>query len=324
VFYRLTFLFTMAIIAATHFAHAANSPAGSNGSEVAQTLRNAKRTIAYIYEPVGNPCKEPISPIATGFFAGFANVVTPDGTAENALFLVTNKHVVEGRKQIIVRIEGPTGSTDCRTLTLEGEGLHQNLFLPKADDVDLAVIATGKTGEKPLGFDYSMLLDEGSMKQLEVEEGTDVVTLGFMLKNPGYKHNYPTLRFGKVASLNDEKWFRGGTHKDEQAFVIDTNLTYGTSGSPVILNPQQIRVSDNGELQHRRVPMLLLGIVKGAPQTTASILAAPALAVNVTQGVAAIEPAASLKMLMRDVANHYIKKGYKISLPDAQLKSGDK
>ncbi len=294
-------------------------PIAGYASGAKHTLASVKRTIAYIYQGAADPCKERLSPIGTGFFAGFSDVPQQDGTKRTLLFLVTNKHVIAERSEIVVRIEGADGKPECVSVPLRRDGEQKNVTPARESGVDLVAINIGPTVTKVTGFDYNMLIDNRVLKAFEIEEGTEVITLGFMLKNPGFEHNYPTVRFGKVASLNSERWYSGYTKTDEQAYVVDCNLTFGTSGSPVILNPEQMRVTEDNKFQHRRVPVLLLGVVKGGPATSADLKDVPSLKVKLSQGVTAVEPASNLKGLLREIAEELSKLGYKVELREPKL-----
>lgn len=273
----------------------------------ADSLALAKNSLVYIYEGSVNPCKDkkPV-PVGTGFFVAIQNIAKAN--RETLFFLVTAKHNISVRKSIAARFSDQSGDQFCTTANIILDGAEKNTFVSNDPTVDLAIICV-ESPEKIVGFDLSDLADDSALRIYGIHEGDNVFNIGYLHQNPGFSRNYPTLRHGKIASMNPEKWYEGASNANEQAYIVEMDLTRGTSGSPVLICQEQIRITEDNVLQHRRLPVLVLGVVKGAPETTAPKTNAHGLIVTLDQGVTAIEPAENLKRMFQDLLNELQKEG---------------
>ena len=86
----------------------------------------------------------------------------------------------------------------------------------------------------------------------DIAEGNGVFVLGFPLGLVGKERNYPIVRHGIIARIQD--WLRG----DERTFLIDAAVFPGNSGGPVVLKPEMTTVSQTRRITHS----LLIGMVR--------------------------------------------------------------
>lgn len=309
------------------------------------TLKPVSQSIIFIYGSDTQPCepptpgKPPLLPLGSGFVVG----IPEKGAAQPGLwkawkFLATAQHVIGNRESVILRLNKKDSSgLVCHRLELSRSGNTQNVFAHKRLEVDLLLISIPDIPDTdPVVFDFSLIADDTVYKTWEVQEGTDVYTIGYLYGYSGQKQNFPVTKFGRVALLTDESWYRSDRpitipltqeqrdelKKDtgnlftevhtppgtpEQAYLIELNNTPGLSGAPVMLKSPQFRVTGPapGQLQFRKVEPLVIGVIKG-------LLLSP----TGSQGLAAIEPARHLKEMLSDLVGELKKAGRNPDIPE--------
>ncbi len=178
--------------------------------------------------------------IATGFLYGYPAGKNEKGQEAYWVFLVTNRHVIEGATDILVRFNAQA-SQDPKTQRIPikcPDGTARWTVHPNFD-VDVAVLLIDeflsqieKSGIK-MSFIcegiHTTTLDE--MRNSEFGEGNEVFVLGFPLGMAGITQNYVIVRQGIVARIRD--WYC----KDTKSFLIDSLIFPGNSGGPVISKP---------------------------------------------------------------------------------------
>ena len=282
----------------------------------AEYLGKAAKGAIFIYAASTQPCSPPslnqnLLPLGSGFVAGIPKKGTPEGRWTGWKFLVTARHVVGNRNSVILRINKVTESGfKCHELELVRDGENQNLFVHNRPEVDLALISIPDIGDTdPTVFDYSLFLDEKQMKNLQVQEGTEVFTVGYVWGYSGEEQNYPITRFGRVALLTDETWYRSPRNRIEEAYLVEMMAMKGLSGAPVMLQSPQIRVDPPRKLRFRRIPPFIVGVVKGillSPvNTSGEVLMMP-------QGIMAVEPAYRLREILGTVAARLESAGFDV------------
>jgi S1-C subfamily serine protease len=199
---------------------------------------------------------------ASGFFYGkfFEESPEPDAGVYK-VYLVTNKHVLEGHDQVSMRVN-PQGAGRARDFTalLSDPSTKEKLWYGHDDDlVDVAVL--------PINF--QLLLDEGmgvtmftsdvtsldvsAMKQSQVSEGDFVYALGFPLGLVGEERNTVIVRSGTIARVRET--FDNPRYR----FLVDAIIFPGNSGGPVVTKPELIAIKGTGAKTGAR----LIGIVSG-------------------------------------------------------------
>ena len=283
--------------------------------------KEPKDSVVFIYNP-----KDPRMPIGTGFFVALQSADTSHPGSFK--FILTNQHVIANLTSVEVRLNNTKNSVS----TVQVRLTPGTVFQSSQKEVDLVAISVPDVADTvPTVFDLSLIPDEAVLSKLEVHEGTDVYTIGYLSGYAGLKRNYPVSRFGKIASLTDEYWFSSPRHPGlaEQAYLVEVYNTPGTSGSPVLLQKNQFDITEGNLERHRAVPPILIGVVKGYPAIISPVksldslsgrLADPAMSASVpvvqlSQGLAAVEPVANLRALLVSVADDLNKAGRKVSVP---------
>ena len=88
-------------------------------------------------------------------------------------------------------------------------------------------------------------------ERVQPVEGDGVFVIGFPLGLVGDARNYPVVRYGVVARIQD--WIR----RDQDTFLIDVPAFPGNSGGPVVLKPETAAIPDTQAITH----CLLMGVI---------------------------------------------------------------
>lgn len=215
--------------------------------------------------------------MGTGFL-----VFRPTNEKEGRVFLITNKHVLNKKKElrenareieVFLNIKNPDGS-------ISGESAMIPLILPDGQkswkehpDGDVDVLAIDITGliisspqiEKKWAS-YADIADENKRKELDITIGDEIMSIGYPLGLKHRKTNFPLVRAGIIAtkigeSLEDEIEESGVIRKRIlRGFLIDGATIPGSSGSPVVLKPLVGRIRRGG-ISLKSAPQVLLGII---------------------------------------------------------------
>lgn len=196
--------------------------------------------------------------IGSGFV--FGNLISTDPPPKQyGLWLITNKHVLEGLKEIYVKFNSAAepNSKDYRLLLVARNGRPRWVGHP-AEKVDVAAIIlnTGFLAEENRRFTFFQsddhVMTKQQMKQTSITEGDRVFVLGFPMGLVSAERQYVICRGGYVARIRD--------YIEDRAtdFLVDATVFPGNSGGPVILCPSAIAISGTNPIQKAD----LIGIVK--------------------------------------------------------------
>ena len=171
---------------------------------------------------------------ATGFLWGHKPAEDATGQVGYWVFLVTNRHVVEGETTLMVRFNGPMGATP-KTYPLPVGEAAPWIFHPDPD-VDVAVLLIDAIGGSFEGAEMSFMTPAqiGSvelLRRIAFSEGNEILVLGFPMGLAGQEQNYVIARQGIIARIND---MLDGQSK---SFLIDSSIFPGNSGGPVVAKP---------------------------------------------------------------------------------------
>lgn len=167
-------------------------------------------------------------------------------------FLITNKHVVAGAitharfnhpqtgltvKPVVAVASGtwtchPNGADVALTPLLNPSPLSQGRELLNAEMFIGDIGTTFGDGIQPV-------------------EGDGIFVIGFPLGLVGDARNYPVVRYGVVARIQD--WISG----DQDTFLIDAPAFPGNSGGPVVLKPENTAITGTKTNTH----CLLAGVI---------------------------------------------------------------
>ena len=189
--------------------------------------------------------------VGTGFLYAHP-LPSEQGRTPYRAFLVTNRHVAAD-PVTHVRFNHPQTALTVAPVDAVASGAWT--FHPSGADVAV----THLLDSSPLSQARSLLnagmfigdigttLGEG----VQPVEGDGVFVIGFPLGLVGDARNYPVVRYGVVARIQD--WIRG----DQDTFLIDVPAFPGNSGGPVVLKPETAAIPDTQAITH----CLLMGII---------------------------------------------------------------
>jgi S1-C subfamily serine protease len=178
----------------------------------------------------------PYRTIGTGFFVALEYGDRSSAGVENhRLFLVTNRHVLAGRDDVLIRVNTKDGAARRVRLAL-GSGAGANWAVHADERVDVALVLVNARVLLEAGTDLGYFRPTdiafvSTMKELGIGPGQDLFVLGFPLGMSGIDRNYVIARCGMIARLDDEILSASRT------FLIDASIFPGNSGGPVIVKP---------------------------------------------------------------------------------------
>ena len=209
--------------------------------------------------------------VGSGFlYADNPTQKLPDGWTANAIFLVTNKHVLKGIETAVIRFNSPGAPpTQEYVVPLRNKDGAFNWTGHKDANVDIAILPFEIPDEvrKRIGgiinpiFRQLQSADRAKLRDLGVTEGDHLFVLGFpvsLFADPSLaKDLFPAgqnvvfVRQGIVARIRDT--LAGVSNQ----FLIDAFVFPGNSGGPVILQPENIAIQ---ETKPQKTPYLI-GVV---------------------------------------------------------------
>ena len=171
--------------------------------------------------------------LGTGFLYDHP-LCTKDGKTHYRMFLVTNKHVVDAGVTDVRFNQPRLGSLEVHSISSVTSGP----WTTHPYGADVAVIPVLSPGPLTVGRsvqDTEIFLGDVSTPSDEelptITEGIGVFLIGFPLGLIGDDHNYPIVRSGVIARIQD--WLGG----EEDTFLIDAPAFPGNSGGPVLVRP---------------------------------------------------------------------------------------
>jgi len=258
-----------------------------------------KSTVAFVYvldekgEKVAN---------GTGFFVG---VKDPNKDDSFRVYFATAKHVLQGSDQktwrpgFFLRLNKKDGTSEMVSVPIITKGKKKTVFIHSDPTVDLAVIPMLPSKDV---FDFkflpdSMLTTRDDFKQLNIREGSEIFFTGLFIPYPGYKKNYPVVRFGRVALVTDEKIEINKQRMD--LYLIESSSFGGNSGSPVFFYLGSDR--QPGRIITGSPVIKIAGVMKGSFQKVKPLKlfeTARTLGVESSIGISAVTPAYNLHELL--------------------------
>lgn len=196
--------------------------------EAFQVFRKPIFAVSQVKFVKGGKTKEPDS--ATGFFCGL----------DGQLYFITNRHNVIDECDWFypdeLRLKLHTDQNDLTqnrmfTIPLYAEDKPVWLEHPKGKDIDVVALPVDLP-PSPSFFITSFNKENFGRADVYVSIGNDLIVVGYPLGLYDSKHNTPIIRSATIASVYPLP-FEGNDY-----FLIDSRLHKGTSGSPVILKPQ--------------------------------------------------------------------------------------
>lgn len=235
-----------------------------------------------------------ISWMGTGFLFGYRYEGQEYADGVYHLFLVTNKHVLNGFDSIFLRFN-PQNNQPAKdyVLSLQKNGTPNYKMHPKKE-VDIAVAPIPqsfyddlkKDGVNPNFFQYDTdcYYIEDMKNKIGTTEGDEIYALGYPMGLVGNTRQYVILRGGVIARVRD---MLEGYSSD---YIIDASVFPGNSGGPVVVRPEYTCIKGTQNQTESR----LIGVVKAyipyqdvaiSPQTNR-----PRVSFEENSGLTLVEP----------------------------------
>ena len=189
----------------------------------------------------GSEQDKPVRYVAAGFLYGHSIEKDYIGKQLYWVFLVTNRHVIENVRNLVIRFNGmdevsvnphplPMGDSVQAHHCMTHPDSNINVAVLMIDAIDIV-----KTNTSDFNLDYLLADVHVTSKQephaSRFREGNEIFVLGFPLGMVGNARNYVIVRQGIVARIQD--WYENVS----QSFLIDSSISTGNSGGLVIANP---------------------------------------------------------------------------------------
>lgn len=180
--------------------------------------------------------------IGTGFLVGKFFKKNDIGQNEYHIFLVTNKHVLDGMDSVKVRFN-PQSSESAKNYDIPLVNNGTKLWTGHhTENIDVAAMYINhsillKEGMK---FNYfksnSDILYIDQMAEDGMTEGDSIFVLGFPMNLIGSDRQYVIARSGSIARIRDV------LEKRSDNFIVDSLVFPGNSGGPVISRPEIVSI----------------------------------------------------------------------------------
>lgn len=194
--------------------------------------------------------------IGTGFLVGCCiNTQEKDQKKQYEIYLVTNKHVVIGKKRMLVKFNGTEASKDyiINLLDKDGNMLYSFCNDPSVDIVAVRINPYALINDSST-FAYFDLnahaLTIEKMKEQEIAEGDFVYTLGFPMNLVDQQKSVPICRMGCISYISHI--LKYGIKNIN--YFIDSQTFPGNSGGPVIIRPEISSI--NGTKSHNSAALI--------------------------------------------------------------------
>ena len=243
--------------------------------------------------------KETFTHFGTGFLYHHP-MWEKDGKTHYRSFLVTNKHVQEGGIRDI-RFNHPAyGHLEVHSIGAVTDGD----WTTHPDGADVAVIPLLSPGPLTLGrkvMETEIFLgDVGTPSDEEltaITEGTGVFLIGFPLDLVGDARNFPIVRSGVIARIQD--WLSGA----EDTFLIDAPAFPGNSGGPVIVRPDTTAISGTMPITHAFLIGVVSHIIRSREVAVSAQTGEPRVVFMENTGLSRVVPISSIRETLTSVVS---------------------
>ena len=179
--------------------------------------------------------------IGTGFIVGRKEQDDPSFSTH---YIVTNKHVIEGTKYILVRFNslGDEMVKDYRIDLYDKneEAIYSAHPHDKTDVIAVQILPKKLINDKSIWGSFDLTENALTLQEMQstgVEEGSLVYALGFPM-NLVDPIKVPICRLGCISRVTDAFLLKKGTPK----FLVDAQTFPGNSGGPIISRPEFISI----------------------------------------------------------------------------------
>ena len=193
----------------------------------------------------------------TGFIVG-RPIINDTGEKVYHTFLVTNKHVLNDKKTVLLRFNTLQG-TQIKDYPVDLELGGQKIWVGhQSADVDIAVFYINPEVLKNDSAVFSFfhldehVMDVSDMQSGGISEGDSIFVLGFPLGIVSDQSKHVISRSGSIARIRDV------LANQQSCFLVDANIFPGNSGGPVITRPEVSSIQGTQAINKAA----LIGIVK--------------------------------------------------------------
>lgn len=181
--------------------------------------------------------------IASGFL--YAHYLRGEGEDKTyRTYLVTNRHVVEGKEKIYLLFNPKVSETVLREYPLDLIQSQQPTIAKYHVDpkIDLAVVRVNVNILVSGGIEFSCFRSDEhvaakeSLSKLGISEGDFGYVLGFPMGLIGKERSFVIVRHGTIARIRD---YLSGLSKE---ILMDCLIFPGNSGGPVVSKPELIAI----------------------------------------------------------------------------------
>lgn len=179
------------------------------------------------------------------------------------MFLVTNRHVFEGRDNATFRVNTNDGTYKTFDTPLRDDKGGAYWLAHPDKDVDIALLSVNPDLLKQHGIEPAFIPEElfayrKDFEKIGVAVGDDLYVLGFPMGIAGEEQNYACAKAGIISRIDDET-IEGKTIKGNKAIIIDSSVFPGNSGGPAIMRPTLTSIDGTKAVTRA----FLLGVVSG-------------------------------------------------------------
>lgn len=198
--------------------------------------------------------------VASGFLYGHFIHKLDETTHRYLVFLVTNRHVIEGLKEVYLRFnpqKKDEPARDYEVNLLDENGQPEWLSHPDKE-VDIAVILINMRILKEQAMQAEYFHSDVSVAHIQklndlgIIEGDFIYILGFPMGLVGGTRNMVIARSGTIARIRD------ALTKSNNEYLIDAFVFPGNSGGPVVSKPEAMAITGTKS----QSASYLIGIVK--------------------------------------------------------------
>jgi len=173
---------------------------------------------------------------------------------------VTNRHVIEEEHAPVIRLNTKDGQREILPVT---EGMWR--FHPAGFDIAAVLLGLSRDKYELNAVPERFFLSTELIDDFGIGLGDDLYLTGRFINHEGKQKNWPTVRFGTIAMMNNEE-IVGYRDKPQESFLIEVRTIGGYSGSPAFVMLDNHRWAEHPNYKHladRRHLQWLLGIEYG-------------------------------------------------------------
>jgi hypothetical protein len=184
--------------------------------------------VVYIY-PSEEAARDGKGAGGSGFLVNFPRPGQDANQDANRIFVVTNRHVIEGVKTPVVRVNRADQSFDPIPTNPHRWRVH-----PEGDDIAAIEFHQLNSDHSFRWVDFRTALPDHTIQDFNIGIGDTVAMLGRLMGHDGKVRNSPIARFGTIAMMPGDK-IRNSFGVDQETYLVECHSIPGFSGSPVFL-----------------------------------------------------------------------------------------